>query len=409
MKLLGYEIKRSKCNDKPGDTQGLYVDLHDIEGLLNRQDGHISTSTPTGQARAFESCSILASIITKKVSAISDARFFAKDEEDKDVNKPQEMARISNPNPYQSLSEFVCMIEFFSQIFGKAYIVKIPLVGYKDDFELYVVPNLMVTENEIPPSVASFAPNSDINDYTISFGGGTNLTIEKENMFIVNDVTYSLNKMGGAISRLVSLEYPINTFLASYQAVNELMVNRGMLGVLSLMSSDPLTDSLTPATKEDKAAVENQINKYGILKGKCKIAITAYKASFVPISSTISDLGLTDIQRNCKKDIAYTYQVPSILLDVEGSTFSNYGEAKMEFYVNDIMPSAQNIMRSVNRIYGFEGFSVKPYFDHLPIFKKAKMEEGAGMASIIAALGQAIQNGLLDEDQGKAELQKYLS
>ena len=36
----------------------------------------------------------------------------------------------------------------------------------------------------------------------------------------------------------------------------------------------------------------------------------------------------TDIQRNCKKDIAYTYQVPSILLDVEGSTYSNFEEGQ---------------------------------------------------------------------------------
>lgn len=408
MKLLGYEINRPKNKDKAGSGQSLYVDLRDMEGLLTRKDGHINTSTPAGQAKAFESCSILASIITKKVSAISDAKFYAKDDQDEDVDRPKEMALISKPNPYQSLSEFVCMIEFFSQIFGKAYIVKDTPVGIAE-FDLYIIPNQMVTENEALSPIASYAPNSDIQNYTISLGGGVAIDIDKEDMFIVSDVTYSLNKIGGAISRLVSLEYPINTFLSSYQAVNELMVNRGMLGVLSLMSDDPLTDNIVPATKEDKAALEERLNGYGILRNKCKIAITSYKAAFVPVSSTVSDLGLTDIQRNCKKDIAYTYQVPSILLDVEGSTFSNYGEAKMEFYINDIIPSAQNIMRTINRIYGFEGFSVKPYFDHLPIFKKAKMEEGAGIASVVSALGTAVREGLMDIEQGKSELQKYLS
>ena len=110
----------------------------------------------------------------------------------------------------------------------------------------------MVTENEAPSSISSFAPNSDIRDYTINLGGGINLTIPKEEMFVVNDVTYALNKIGGATSRLVALKYPVNTFLASYQAVNELLVNRGMLGILSLMSDDPMVDNIVPATKEDK-------------------------------------------------------------------------------------------------------------------------------------------------------------
>ena len=89
--------------------------------------------------------------------------------------------------------------------------MKVPLVGIKGDFELYVIPNLMVTENEVPSSIPSFAPNSDIRDYTINLGGGINLTIPKEEMFVVNDVTYALNKIGGATSRLVALKYPVNT------------------------------------------------------------------------------------------------------------------------------------------------------------------------------------------------------
>ena len=408
MKLLGYEIKMSKCSEKTGDPQqSLYIDLRDVQNLLGTKDGFIDTSTPDGQARAFASCSILASIITKKVSAISDARYWAKDDKGEDIEKPREFERINHPNPYQTLSEFVCMIEFFSQIFGKAYIVKVPLVGIKGDFELYVIPNLMVTENEVPSSIPSFAPNSDIRDYTINLGGGINLTIPKEEMFVVNDVTYALNKIGSATSRLVALKYPVNTFLASYQAVNELLVDRGMLGILSLMSDDPMVDNIVPATKEDKEALREQLDKYGIMRNKCKIDITSYKASFVPVSSTISDLGLTDIQRNCKKDIAYTYQVPSILLDVEGSTYSNFGEAKIEFYVNDIIPSAQNIMRVLNKIYGFTGFGFMPFFDHLEMFQPSKKDQAECMNSAVNYIGAAIQLGIMTPEECISELLKY--
>lgn len=72
----------------------------------------------------------------------------------------------------------------------------------------------MVTENEVPSSIPSFAPNSDIRDYTINLGGGINLTIPKEEMFVVNDVTYALNKIGALLhglspsSTLSTLSWP---------------------------------------------------------------------------------------------------------------------------------------------------------------------------------------------------------
>lgn len=408
MKFFGYNVNIAKCGNDKNPFRSLNLNVRDVLNLFGNRSGSIDTSTPEGQAAAFASCSILASIVTKKVSAIANARYWPQDDEGNDIEKPEALNRMQKPNKYQTLSEFVCMVEFFSQIFGKAYIVKIAPVGFENDFELYVVPNLMVTENEQTIIEATFAPYADVKDYTITLGSGYQKIIDKDDMFIVNDATYSLNRMGGAVSRLESLRYPINTFISSYDAVNELLINRGMLGIISLMSDDPTATMAIPQTKKDKQELEEALNKYGVLKGRLKYAITAFKASYVPISSTISDLGLTDIQRNCKKDIAYTYQVPSILLDVEGSTYSNFGEAKLEFYTNDIIPSARNIMSVLNRIYGNEEFAIKPFFDHLELFQDAKRQQAAGMVSLVSALNQAVQTGLMSMTEAQNELQKYM-
>lgn len=406
MKFLGYEIK--KCDDGKSPFRATNISAGDLLRLFGKQRGEINTSTPEGQAIAFASCSILTSIVTKKVSAMGDARYWVQDTEGNDVKRPDVLERMQKPNKYQTLSEFVCMIEFFSQIFGKAYIVRTAPVGFEDDFELYVVPNLMVQENNRVIAEATYAPYADIEDYTVSLDSGYQITVSKEDMFVVNDVTHSLNKMGGAVSRLESLQYPINTFISSYDAVNELLINRGMLGIISLMSDDPVTTMTVPHTRKDKEELEDSLNRYGILKGRLKYHITAFKASYVPISSTISDLGLTDIQRNCKKDIAYTYQVPSILLDVEGSTYSNLGEAKLEFYTNDIIPSSRNIMAVINGIYGNEDVFVRPTFDHLELFQNAKRQQAAGMVSLVSALNQAVQTGLMSMTEAQNELQKYM-
>ena len=407
-KAFGREIEFGVRKSLPVNDNGKVVNMsqRDIIDLFGSRADYINTLTPMGQARAFERCSILASIITKKVSAISDARYWVKDQEGNDVEGTDILDKMRNPNPYQTLPEFVCMVEFFSQIFGKAYIVKLDAIG-TGAFELYVVPNILVTENEKLEQEISFAPQSNIESYYINVNG-LSFKVDTEHMFVVNDVTYSMNQMGGSVSRLAALQYPINTFVASYDAVNELLVNRGMLAIISMKAENPAVTMKMGATKEEKQELEQQLNRYGILRGKMKYAITGYDVACVPVSSSISDLGISEIQLNCKKDIAYTYQVPAIMLDMADSKYANLAQAKLDFYTNDIIPAAKNIMATMNRIYGNDKYTVQAFFDHLDLFQEAKRQQAAGMVSLVSALNQSMQSGLMNVQEAREQLDKFL-
>lgn len=407
-KAFGREIEFGVKKSLPVNDNGKVVNMsqRDIIDLFGSRADYINTLTPMGQARAFERCSILASIITKKVSAISDARYWVKDQEGNDVEGTDILDKMRNPNPYQTLPEFVCMVEFFSQIFGKAYIVKLDAIG-TGSFELYVVPNILVTENEKLEQQISFAPRSNIESYYINVNG-LSFEVDAEHMFVVNDVTYSMNQMGGSVSRLAALQYPINTFVASYDAVNELLVNRGMLAIISMKAENPAVTMKMGATKEEKQELEQQLNRYGILRGKMKYAITGYDVACVPVSSSISDLGISEIQLNCKKDIAYTYQLPAIMLDMADSKYANLAQAKLDFYTNDIIPAAKNIMATMNRIYGNDQYTVQAFFDHLDLFQEAKRQQAAGMVSLVSALNQSMQTGLMNLQEAREQLDKFL-
>lgn len=407
-KAFGREIEFGVRKSLPVNDNGKVVNMsqRDIIDLFGSRADYINTLTPMGQARAFERCSILASIITKKVSAISDARYWVKDQEGNDVEGTDILDKMRNPNPYQTLPEFVCMVEFFSQIFGKAYIVKLDAIG-TGSFELYVVPNILVTENEKLEQTISFAPRSNIESYYINVNG-ISFKVDTDHMFVVNDVTYSMNQMGGAVSRLASLQYPVNTFIASYDAVNELLVNRGMLAIISMKAENPAVTMKMGATKEEKQELEQQLNRYGVLRGKMKYAITGYDVACVPVSSSISDLGISEIQLNCKKDIAYTYQLPAIMLDMADSKYANLSEAKLDFYTNDIIPASKNIMSTMNRIYGNDQYTVQAFFDHLDLFQEAKRQQAAGMVSLVSALNQSMQTGLMNLQEAREQLDKFL-
>lgn len=411
MNLFGYEIRRKSNNtasNLPASTLS-YIGVPPVFQGSTETVGTIDTRGKAGQAKAYALCSPLMSVISKKCAAIKNLRLAATTEDGEDIERPDAVRTISRPNSVQGIADFVAHIEVMTQIFGKAYIVRMESVGFSGAFELFVVPNLCVTENAAISPALSFMPDADIVDYTVTICGSS-MKIAKEDMFIVRDASYDLNACGGNISRMVSLRKPVNTFVASYEAVHELMINRGMLAIISLTSGsgDIIRDARLPETESEKNNIQQAFRKYGIRADQFKYAITSMNAAVSPVSSTITDLGLTDVQKACKKEIADIYQVPSVLLDVEGSTYANAKEAKAILYNDAIIPEANNIFYVLNRIYGFEDFKVMPYYDHLELFQESKREQAAGMTNLVNALNNAVSGGLMTTEQAKTELLKYI-
>ena len=411
MNLFGYEIRRKSNNtasNLPASTLS-YIGVPPVFQGSTETVGTIDTRGKAGQAKAYALCSPLMSVISKKCAAIKNLRLAATTEDGEDLERPDAVRTISRPNSVQGIADFVAYIEVMTQIFGKAYIVRMESVGLPGAFELFVVPNLCVTENAAISPALSFMPDADIVDYTVTICGSS-MKIAKEDMFIVRDASYDLNACGGNISRMVSLQKPVNTFVASYEAVHELMINRGMLAIISLTSGsgDIIRDARLPETESEKKNIQQAFRKYGIRSDQFKYAITSMNAAVSPVSSMITDLGLTDVQKACKKEIADIYQVPSVLLDVERSTYANAKEAKTILYNDAIIPEANNIFYVLNRIYGFEDFKVMPYYDHLELFQESKREQAAGMTNLVNALNNAVSGGLMTTEQAKTELLKYI-
>lgn len=220
MNLFGYEIRRKSNNtasNLPASTLS-YIGVPPVFQGSTETVGTIDTRGKAGQAKAYALCSPLMSVISKKCAAIKNLRLAATTEDGEDIERPDAVRTISRPNSVQGIADFVAYIEVMTQIFGKAYIVRMESVGFPGAFELFVVPNLCVTENAAISPALSFMPDADIVDYTVTICGSS-MKIAKEDMFIVRDASYDLNACGGNISRMVSLQKPVNTFVASYEAV----------------------------------------------------------------------------------------------------------------------------------------------------------------------------------------------
>lgn len=363
-------------------------------------------TTTQGQALAYAYCSIVRSVINIKTSACAEFKPYAYDIREQIIEKPQELRRLNEPNSYQDLREFVVMTECYMQIFGKAYIVKVPIVGMENEFSIYVVPNPMVTEVEEVNTSKRLEPLPRIKEYLVSIGNGLTITLQPEDIFVVRDISPDPLVWGGSQSRLSSIEPVVNSFVSSFEAVNELMVNRGMLGIISLIPNEEKSIML-PETKSDKELVEKRLKRYGILENQLKYIITSFKSTFTPVSATITDLGLTDVQNQCMREIATAYQVPTALLESAVAKYNNQATAQRDLYIKAIIPETKRIFSVLNKIYNFQGFEFVPAFDHLSIFREDMYRYASALKSMVEALAMAEERGYKSTDECKNELASF--
>ena len=144
MNLFGYEIRRKSNNtasNLPASTLS-YIGVPQVFQGSTETVGTIDTRGKAGQAKAYALCSPLMSVISKKCAAIKNLRLAATTEDGEDIERPDAVRTISHPNSVQGIADFVAYIEAMTQIFGKAYIVRMESVGLPGAFELFVVPNL---------------------------------------------------------------------------------------------------------------------------------------------------------------------------------------------------------------------------------------------------------------------------
>ena len=144
MNLFGYEIRRKSNNtasNLPASTLS-YINVPPVFQGSTETVGTIDTRDKAGQAKAYALCSPLMSVISKKCAAIKNLRLAATTDDGEDLERPDAVRTMSHPNSVQGIADFVAYIEAMTQIFGKAYIVRMESVGFPESFELFVVPNL---------------------------------------------------------------------------------------------------------------------------------------------------------------------------------------------------------------------------------------------------------------------------
>lgn len=397
MGLFSFGTKAKSANQQTYSKEEI-IDL--IRGARGEVSSVLNTDTVDGQAKAYEQCSAVSSAINTVCTYIRQFELWQIDSRGEHIEGSEYIDQLLKPNPYQTIQDFVSSVELAKLLYGQALIWKDSEFG-----DIYVLPNVALSEKTRNARIEWTRPNGDVSGYSLRVYNGTSIVLNLEDIHILQDTSLNMHKLVTGQSRLVGKSDIINAYIAGYSAMAEITANRGPLGIVSLTTPN---ESATFTSQEQKDDAERKLTKrYGLLKDQFRYIVTSLDSKFTPITANVSDLQLEASRKDCRNEIARAYNVPIVLLDSAGSTYTNLATAERSLYQNVVFSDAKAIFNLINDIKGFNTIRVMPFYDHLPCFQEQRKEEATAFATFATAINTLLSNGLLTTEEAKERLNRF--
>lgn len=368
---------------------------------------NIDTKTVEGQLKAFNNCSAVSTVVSRKVRAHLNGKYWMLDDNEKEVKNDltKTISKLFDyPNCLQSWQQFEAQAKIYIQIFGECFILTIAPEGFakkKDITSMWVLPNWIVSRKSSGKLYYQNDINKIIEGYTISTGNESSSDgISPDKIINIKDFFVSSTSLLNSQSRLVSLSDPVNNVVSAYNARKVLIKKRGAIGILSNTSKDKVGP--IPLRPDEKVDLQKDFQRYGLSEDQWQVIITNAGLTWQSMTFPTKELMLFEEIEDSTRAIADAYEYPMFLLGFKsGTTFSNVGEAKKTLYQDCIIPEANTFIESFNKFFDCQanGFKIKVFFDHLDIFQKSLKDKAEGLKMMNDAFMIAFQNGIVTREE----------
>lgn len=378
----------------PVDSNGTIIEIGSSANWME-------LTSPTEQAEAYKSCSVLASVINRIAEADinGELTFTTKEKEPANTQYAKRLQTLfERPNPIQSWDVFRTEQKVYLKIFGycPVFVVK------QSDF-------LPLRMWNLSPEIAK--PNKS-DDFSLIDGVnpisswevtmfGNSYTIPSEKVLLLSDDKMLDQYTYLPISKMISLSKSISNCIASETADNVILNKRGPLGIFS---SDKPPDSFAgniPMTEPEKKEILDDLNKYGVQNDQRQYVVTKSPLKFIKVSFDAKELMTKETFRQSADNICDGYGYPPELISGKNPTYENKTSAQKFLYNSNIIPSARKDFKEYSRFFKTEkdGFYIGVNYDSLPtmqedIAKKAEANKFNAEAHEILYL-----NGIITKNQ----------
>lgn len=365
----------------------------------------IDTAKPN---ELYNEVSQLRKVIHRKALMFSNMELLLVDVKDKKVmeQSPELVTLLQTPNCYQSQNEFLRIYKTQEQVYGNQFMYrnKPSVLGYATALHnispLYMQPDLSgkIFDQVVLSDIIKGYKYDDKNG-----GKKTYLTDE-----ILWSRLTDLNHPLIGQSPIVSLKYPVSNTLQAYKFLNATSTNMGPIGILSNGSKD--SAGSLPLTAEERERVEREFSsKYGVDDNQIKIKVTEAMLTWQAMSYPTKDMLLMEQIDANTLEIIDAYGLNANIFSSKAATYENVKQGLLGAYQDTIIPEADQFTQAFSRFIGVpEGMRLVASYDHLQIMKENKKKGLEGINTLISALNQAVQLGLLDAPTAQQTLHNEL-
>ena len=380
--------------------QPFSVGLKPISDLkwMGGEPSWISLSKPEDYENAARFNPIVKSAINLLATASSNGRKVVVDIETGEVipwtDKRPEIQKtykllVQRPNPWQSAKEFAFQGMFYLKTFGNRYIYVNMPIGFNKEIDILNVSTLV----NLPSQFIDIKQTRKIYDQTTLKGiiDGYALTNEDPIRIFSPDEVLHFNEVNISsqspqimgIPKMESLKYPITNTQKAFEAMNTILVSRGMQGILSPEKSDGMGFNIPLRDDEKKEIDEKFKNYYGLTSGQTPFLISPVNLKYTKTIMSSSELGIYEEFSNNAILIGNEFGIPPELIKtyIKGATYENQVQSVRRLYQDTIEPMVEDndSILSFRLNTAKYGFVIKTTFDHIPALQNSYKEKAIAL------------------------------
>jgi len=377
-----------------------------LEGIYSN-GVEIDTNTVEGQYTALKKCSVLQEVILLRANAFGNVKLWAKDDRLRKIYNPvatQDLNKLNYYNPYQSSYSFNSQVEVYASTFGACFIHKQKRLGI-DGYNYYIIPNWLITPKNSKGKTATY--NENITKYNVWVFNGY-VELDASEVIILKDNPFNFDNFGYG-SRLTGLKEAISLLLSIGEMSTQLIADGGARGIIGQGARD-IDMMISPFLNDEKKHIQDELKKYGGLRDQYKYIVTKGAASYVPLTSRIVDMDLTNLNKQAIFKIFGAFGVPKIYASEE-PRFKAAPEGRKEFYTGTIQPEA-------TARYDFwlkekeipkRDWEYKVDLSHLDFYQEMLQQSASAQLNASTAFKNAIEAGFMTPEDAKGEWEYYLN
>ena len=387
-----------------------------MDYILSSNNTAVNTSTVSGQIEAYTKCNVLQDAIDIKARYHSSLKLSAQKDtgdwiggnygtnaEKSIVKKDLERLRMLNEN--ENFMRFNYRLKSNLHVFGECYVWKQKIVGF-DKFNYYIIPYNLVTPvyGSLPKYDIYFKPIPA--KFEVQLPTGI-LELMPDEIFVFRDGIEGFTSNKSTMSRLVALQEPISAILSANQMFTELIADGGARGIIGQGAKDS-NMLVEPYLDEEKSLLQKELKSYGKLRGQLKYLVTKGTATYVPLTSSISDMQLPENLLARKIDIYRAFGIPTAFA-INESRFKVLPEARKELFTSAVIPEGEDLFGDELRMVEMpeRDWLYLPDFSHMDFFQEPLLQAGTALQQAANAVVPLVREGIWTAQEANSELTPY--